>query len=77
MVTMSILYAIHCFFNHPRMCNISHNLIEQIIFSLQFVVLKYLHVQLMKVYKTGACLKRYEMLVNSHKRKCMVMVDNW
>ena len=63
MVTMSVLYAIHCFLNHPRMCNISHHLIELIIFSLQFVVLKYtyLHVEHMKVDKTGACLKRYEM----------------
>ena len=61
MVTMSVLYAIHCFLNHPRMCNISHNLIELIIFSLQFVVLKYLHVEHMKVDKTGACLKCYEM----------------
>ena len=54
MVTMSVLYAIHCFLNHLRMCNISHNLIE-------FVILKYLHVEHMKVDRTGACLKRYEM----------------
>ena len=26
METMSVLYAMHCFVNYPRMCNISHNL---------------------------------------------------
>ena len=61
METMSVLYAMHCFVNYPRMCNISHNLNRTDNILLQFIVLTYLRVVHMKVDKTRACLNQYEL----------------